>query len=125
VHITGFLKGNALAEALRDVGVVVMPSVWQETAGLAAIEQMIRGRLVIVADVGGLSEIVGDTGLTFPLSDVGALVKCMKGVLQDKSMIDSYGRKARERAVQFFLRERMIEEHARIYREVLNEAKSR
>jgi glycosyltransferase involved in cell wall biosynthesis len=123
VHITGFLNGNALAEALSDVGVVVMPSVWQETAGLAAIEQMIRSRLVIVADTGGLSEIVGDTGLTFPPSDVPALVNCMKAVLQEKSMMDSYGRKTRERALQFFLRERMIEEHATVYRDVLNEAK--
>jgi glycogen synthase len=124
VHITGFLKGNALAEVLSDVGVVVMPSVWQETAGLAAIEQMIRGRLVIVANVGGLSEIVGDTGLTFPPSDVPALVNCMKAVLQDKSMMDTYGRKARERALEFFLRERMIDEHATVYREVRNRAKA-
>jgi len=30
----------------------------EETAGLAAMEQMIRGRMVIAADIGGLSEVV-------------------------------------------------------------------
>ena len=38
--ITGFLTGDAFAHALRDVSVVVMPSTWEETVGLAAIEQM-------------------------------------------------------------------------------------
>ena len=38
-----------MADALRDVHVVVVPSIWEETAGLAAIEQMMRGGLVIVS----------------------------------------------------------------------------
>ena len=53
--ITGFLRGHAFVNALQDVNVVVMPSMWEETAGLAAIEQMMRGRLVIAADIGGLA----------------------------------------------------------------------
>src|ERR1700719_934208 len=47
ISITGFLTGDAFTHALQDVSVVVMPSTWEETAGLAAIEQMLRGRLVI------------------------------------------------------------------------------
>src|SRR5262249_33029463 len=45
VAITGLLTGSELQEALRDASVVVMPSIWEETAGLSAIEQMVRGRL--------------------------------------------------------------------------------
>jgi glycogen synthase len=36
-----------------------MLSVCEETAGLSAIEQMMRGRLVIVSVIGGLTEVVG------------------------------------------------------------------
>src|SRR5437879_6737598 len=43
-RITGYLTGAPLVEALRAASVVVMPSVWEETAGLAAIAQMMRGR---------------------------------------------------------------------------------
>ena len=64
VHITGFLRGDALAQVLDGVSVVVMPSVWEETAGLAAIEHMMRGRLVIASKIGGLGEVVGDAGIT-------------------------------------------------------------
>jgi glycogen synthase len=119
VRITGYLTGSALADALRDVRVVVMPSVWEETAGLAAMEQMMRGRLVIASDVGGLGEIVGNAGLKCPPGDATALADCMRAVLLNRSIVDSYGRKARERTLRLFARERMLNEHASVYREVL------
>jgi glycosyltransferase involved in cell wall biosynthesis len=40
-----------------------MPSVCEETAGLSAIEQMMRVRLVIASLIGGLAEVVGRAGI--------------------------------------------------------------
>jgi len=119
VQVTGFLTGAALAEALLDVRIVVMPSVWEETAGLAAMEQMMRGRLVIASDIGGLGEIVGDTGLKFSPGDAVALADAMRKIVLRPGLIDSFGKIARERAQKLFLRERMIAEHASVYRDVL------
>ena len=123
VRITGYLKGAALAEVLSDVRVVVMPSVCEETAGLAAIEQMMRGRLVIVSKIGGLAEVVDDAGLTFPPANAQALADCMRKVMQAPSIVDSMGPRARDRARLLFLRARMVEEHASVYRNVLAKAK--
>ena len=114
--ITGFLTGDAFASVLRDVSVVVMPSTWEETAGLAAIEQMMRGRLVIAADIGGLTEVVGDSGLKFVPGDAVSLADCLRTVIKNPALIDSFGEKARSRALQLFQRSRMITEHAQIYR---------
>ena len=116
VKITGYLSGAALADAIADVSVVVMPSVWEETAGLAAIEQMMRGRLVICSDIGGLSEVVGDTGMKFPPGDPMALAACLSKVIDSPVLIDDLGPKARARAQEFFSRGQMIEPHASIYR---------
>jgi len=118
VRITGYLAGSALAESLRDVQVVVMPSVWEETAGLAAIEQMMCGRLVIASDIGGLSEVVGGTGLCFAPGNAIALAECMRRVLHQPTLMDAMGREARLRAIRLFARRRMIDEHRRVYREV-------
>jgi glycosyltransferase involved in cell wall biosynthesis len=120
VRITGFLTGPALAEALEPVRAVVMPSVCEETAGLAAIEQMLRGRLVIASKIGGLAEVVGEAGLTCLPGDAEALAGVMKKVLQQPDLVVSLGRKARDRALRFFARRRMIEEHARIYSHVFS-----
>jgi glycosyltransferase involved in cell wall biosynthesis len=118
VHITGFLRGDALAKILNGVSVVVMPSVWEETAGLAAIEHMMRGRLVIASKIGGLGEVVGDAGITCSAGDPEDLARCMKDVLQSPASIVVLGYKARERAESLFLRERMIADHRRVYQEV-------
>ena len=116
MRITGYQTGAALVDALRDLRVVIMPSIWEETAGLSAIEQMMRGRLVIAADVGGLSEVVGDSGLKFPPGNSEALANLMRRVLQNPSLIESLGRKARGRARLLFHRARMVEDHAAVYR---------
>lgn len=118
VRITGFLKGAALSQTLESVHVVVMPSVWEEAAGLAVMEQMMRGRLVIASKIGGLAETVGDAGLLCQPGDVADLARCMREVLQDRSLVTSLGRKGRERAASLFPRERMIAAHDAIYREI-------
>jgi glycosyltransferase involved in cell wall biosynthesis len=118
VLFLGHLQGKALHRALEGVDVVVMPSVWEETAGLSAIEQMMRGRLVIATDIGGLGEMVADTGLKFPLGDVKGLTSTMKRVLDQPALIEELGAKARQRARRLFRDERMAEEHIAIYREL-------
>jgi glycosyltransferase involved in cell wall biosynthesis len=110
------LTGDAFVHALRDVSVVVMPSTGEETAGLAAIEQMMRGRLVIAADIGGLTEVLGDTGLEFAAGDAVSLVDWLRTVIENPAFIDSFVEKARSRALQLFQRSGMITEHAQIYR---------
>jgi glycosyltransferase involved in cell wall biosynthesis len=118
VHITGFLEGAALIKKLESVHVVIMPSTWEEAAGLAAMEQMMRGRLVIASKVGGLAETVGDAGLLCRPGDAADLARCMREALQDRSLVTSLGRKGQERAASLFLRDRMIAEHVTVYREI-------
>jgi glycogen synthase len=119
VVFTGYLKGADLDSALQDVDALVMPSIWEETAGLSAIEHMMRGRLVIVADVGGLGEVVGEAGLKFSVRDVEGLTSCMKRVLRDGSLATQLGLRARERAVREFNENKMLGRHLDVYSEVM------
>jgi glycogen synthase len=124
VKVAGFLRGEELVKALSDVRVVIIPSVCEETAGLAAIEQMMRGRLVIASNIGGLGEVVGDAGFRFEPGNAESLASCMKSVILDHSLIDSIGMNARKRAMQLFMRARMIQEHATIYGSIFQNAHS-
>jgi glycosyltransferase involved in cell wall biosynthesis len=124
IKLTGFLSGAALTKALAGVKVVIMSSIWEETAGLSAIEQMMRGRVVIASDIGGLGEVVDDTGLKCPPGNAEALAGAMKRVIHEPFLVTALGRKARERALRLFGRRRMVEEHARVLRD-LARAKAR
>lgn len=116
VVFTGYLEGKELGRSLRNVAVIVMPSIWEETAGLSVIEHMMRGRLVIASDIGGLGEIVGEAGLRFSSGNVTALASCMKQVLNRPELIGQFGSAARERALSLFRKDRMVEEHLNLYR---------
>jgi glycogen synthase len=117
VTFTGDLAGADLERAVRPLHIVVMPSMCEETAGLAAIEQMMRGRVVIASDIGGLSEVVGEAGFKFTPGDSEALCACFRKVLKDPSLVASLGSLARDRAVKLFSRDDMIRAHVSLYRE--------
>jgi glycosyltransferase involved in cell wall biosynthesis len=125
VMFTGDLTGPVLDQALSEVDVVVMPSIWEETAGLSAIEQMMRGRLVVAADIGGLGEIVGGAALKFPPGDSQALASCLRRLIQDPSLVSSLGLAASNRARRLFNRDRMIQAHLSFYRDIWSQLQSR
>jgi glycosyltransferase involved in cell wall biosynthesis len=97
----------------------VMPSVCEDVAPLAAMEQMMAGRLLIGSDIGGLGLVVDGFGLKFPPGDAKALASCMRQVMDDPSRAAALGQSARPRALQMFSQDRMVAEHARLYRELL------
>lgn len=117
-RITGFLTGSRLAAALRDVSIVVMPSVWEETAGLAAIEQMMRGCPVIASAIAGLGEIVDGAGLTFGPGNPAALAKAMLRILNEPNLGRCLAELGRQRVLHSYSFGAMIDGHARVYREV-------
>lgn len=118
VSFTGYLRGTAFERELSDVAVVVMPSIWEETAGLAAIEHMMRGRMVIAADIGGLGEVVDGAGLKFPAGNADGLTACIKRVIDEPSLAIELGEKARARAHAAFRAERMVARHRALYGEL-------
>jgi len=115
---TGELQRREVDQILRKMDVVVMPSLCEETAGLAAIEQMMSGGAVIVSDIAGLAEVVGDAGLKFVPGNSEELFSCLKVLAKDRSKIKQLGSMARARALKEFSVERFIIQHAALYREV-------
>ena len=79
---------------------------------------MMRGRLVIASDIGGLGEIVGDVGLKFPAGDVATLADQMKKVIRHNAEVSTLGKAAQARAHSLFLADRMASEHASAYQKL-------
>ena len=122
VRITGFLSGAALSRELEKASAVVIPTIMEETAGLAALEQMVQGHPVIASAVGGLKEIVDGAGLTFPPNEPLALAGAMKRIMDEPALGACLGASARERALRSFSFGGMIDAHACVYRAVYQAA---
>jgi glycogen synthase len=83
----GWIGDDVLHSLYRIADVCVVPSIY-EPFGLVALEAMASGCPCIVADTGGLREVVPDdgAGLRFPASDPEALADVAVRVLRDESL---------------------------------------
>ncbi len=114
-EFTGAVSAEAVPALLAEVTAIVMPSICEDVAPLAASEMLIQGHLVIASDIGGLGEIVDGVGLKFPAGDAVALESCMRQVLENSELANELRLKARRRGEEIFGEKRMVEEHARLY----------
>jgi hypothetical protein len=118
VRFTGRLDGAQLHAALAQSSVVVVPSLGGEVFGLVVAENMLRGLPVVASDLGAFVEVLGNAGFTFRTGDAAALAAALSRHLNDSSLALCLGQRARERALDFCSRERMLESHANVYRRV-------
>ena len=115
----GAVPVDAVPRLIAEATAVVIPSVWEDVAPLAASELLMQGHLVIASDIGGLGEIVDGAGLRFPAGDSDALEACMRQVLDDPEMARALRLKARQRGMELFSKKRMVDEHARLYQTLI------
>jgi glycogen(starch) synthase len=81
----GWVGDDMLHSLYRVADLCIVPSIY-EPFGLVALEAMASGCLCIVADTGGLREVVpgdGTVGLRFPSRDSAALGEVLEQVLTD------------------------------------------
>lgn len=89
---------------LRTADIVVVPSVWGDAAPLSVLEAMASGRALVVTDVGGIPEQIGDSGcaLLVPPGNATALADAMRELIRDPARRLALGLRARRRAEQQF-----------------------
>lgn len=99
VRFTGYLKGEALADAYAAGDIFVFPSD-TETFGNVVTEAMASGLPVVAPSEGGVTETVepGYTGILVPPRDAGALARATLSLLRDPAFRARLARGAREEA---------------------------
>ncbi len=99
----GWTGDDMLHSLYRIADLCIVPSIY-EPFGLVALEAMASGCLCIVADTGGLREVVpGDetVGLRFRSRDAASLGEVLERVLTDDEVRTQIGAEAREHILKF------------------------
>ncbi|MDI6740206.1 MAG: glycosyltransferase family 4 protein [Candidatus Edwardsbacteria bacterium] len=119
----GKLNQSELATVLSRSTMAVVPSVWAEPFGKAAIEAMACGLPVIATTAGGLPEIVsdGETGRLVPPGDPAALADAMGQLINDRGQAMNMGRAARADTEQRFSLDQWIQRFEDLHREILSD----
>lgn len=113
VEFAGAPVNDAVAKLLSQHEILVVPSVWQESFGVVALEGAAAGCVVLGSDGGGLPEAIGPSGITFRSGDVEDLTDQLDKLLQRRELWPNY-----RAAAQEHLRQHRPELIARRYLEV-------
>lgn len=90
-----------------------------EGSPVALIEAMACARPVIATRVGGVPELVGDTGLLAEADDAQALAESVLRVLSDPVLASRFGHCARRRVVPSFSSDRLVADIDELYQRLL------
>ncbi|MEA2429968.1 MAG: glycogen synthase, partial [Thermoleophilaceae bacterium] len=119
----GWIGDDVLHSLYRIADLTVVPSIY-EPFGLVALEAMASGCPCLVADTGGLREVVPSdetVGLRFRSRDPGSLGAMAERLLSDAALRDRLVAEAQEHVLTFDWAD-VARQAARVYREAANAA---
>jgi glycosyltransferase involved in cell wall biosynthesis len=130
ITLLGKIPRRQLAALYQVADLALVPSVY-EPFGYAAIEAMAAGVPVIASKVGGLAEIIlhGQTGLLVQVHaklvephvvDVEELIAAQLTLLNNETMARQLGRAGRQRVLEYFDLETMVQSTLTVYRNAIS-----
>jgi len=113
-------------EWLKRIDIFCLSSVTEGTS-MTLLEAGASGIPAVVTDVGGNGEIVahGESGLVVPAGDEGAFADALVKLVEDGELRSRFGAAARDRVVERYSRESMVEQYVRVYKEVLKQKEAK
>jgi glycosyltransferase involved in cell wall biosynthesis len=118
VTLMGTLSSTACAELIGRSRAVLLPSAWEETFGLVAVEAMAAGVPPIAASHGSFPELItaGVDGTLFSPGDPAALGRAIADLERNPEQYEAYGDQARKTYEERFDPQRSVAELLEIYR---------
>jgi glycogen(starch) synthase len=116
ITFVGRVGHDRLVTLLHDCDAAVLPSHY-EPFGIVALEAAATGAPLVTSNVGGLGEAVidGETGMSFPPRDIGALAAAVRAVLDDPAAAQAHALAARERLTSDFDWRTVADATAQVY----------
>lgn len=89
VRFRGTFPPERMAEVLRPVELLVLPSTWYENSPLVLLTALATHTPVLVSDVEGMTEFLegGRGGWTFPRGDPAALARVLRELAEDPGRV--------------------------------------
>jgi glycosyltransferase involved in cell wall biosynthesis len=121
VSFLGPLQHDQVYALMRKAKAIIIPSLCMESFCLSCAESMANGVPTIASDIGALPELVEHdiNGILFPAADVISLSKAMLSLWENGSLTRRLGYNSRIKALNYFSREKYINEVINLYNTVL------
>jgi glycosyltransferase involved in cell wall biosynthesis len=119
VRLLGFIED--IPELLAAADIFCLPT-YSEGLSIAIMEAMAAGLPFTASEVGGNLELIedGTNGFVFPARDPAALAEALRPLLDDHELRTSIGERNRVRVGKLFTADRMAENYAQLYRDLMS-----
>ena len=116
LHLGSIDSEHLITTVYNAADVFVIPSI-EEAFGQTALESLACGRPVVGSNVGGIPDMVhdSDTGLLVAPGNADALAEALNQLMQDQSMREQMGIKARELVMNEFSFEKNAAAYTELY----------
>lgn len=118
IVFTGWIED--MAEVYSDIDIVALTSK-NEGTPLSLIEALASGRPVISTDVGGVRDLIGNTGILVDEGDEAAFSQNLSELIRSPDMRREIGLKGRGVVMEKFSKENLISQIEKLYEELLLE----
>jgi glycosyltransferase involved in cell wall biosynthesis len=109
VNFKGIFPPERIGEVLRKFHLIVVPSLWYESAPLVLCSALKAGTPALVSRLEGMTELIdeGANGFSFPAGDADQLRKIIVNILENPSILIKIQRnmKVSERSASTYTRE--------------------
>ena len=113
-------RRDDMPDVYRAAHIVCLPS-YREGLPKVLLEAAACGRPLVTTDAPGCREVVrdGDNGIVVPPRDPTSLARAIGKLIQDKTLRQTMGNRAREIVLKDFSAEQIVRETLGVYRELL------
>lgn len=117
IYFIGQLKHDLVPLALKAMDIFCFPSLW-EGFGIALAEAMATGLPIAASDIPTHREVLDDAGVFFLPGNIKTLTETLNVLINDPSLREKLGEKARERAKLFSI-ENIVRAYEQLFGDML------
>lgn len=94
IEFMGEFMHEQIGHILKDIDVLIAPSLWQENSPLVIHEAFLAGVPVVASNIGGIPELISDSenGLLFNAGDASDLKEKISFLISNRDIIDKFRR---------------------------------
>ena len=125
VEFLGRRHHESIPDFMRELDIFVMPSVVEESYGIAALEASATGIPVVASNIGGIPEVVwmDETGLLVDPGNPADLAMAIKSLILKDDLRSCMGRQGRDFVRKNFSWDKTVDSLDDIFTEVLKETR--
>ncbi len=101
-HYLGHLTHDAVLAKQREMDIFLQPSSNFENFPYSTMEAMLSGTAVVASRVGGIPEMVGNSGVLFQNNSAESFIKALESLLNNRPKLEKLKKLAFQRACQKF-----------------------